>query len=145
MSKLATTLRDEITRLARKEAKTQIASLRKANTQYRGDIASLKLQVQDLSRKLAFLEQQERKRVSKVGSEVSTEGKRFSRRGLITHRRKLGLSAADYGKLVGVSAQTIYSWENGKSKPRTQQLAALVATRNLRKREALKQLELLAG
>ncbi len=56
-----------------------------------------------------------------------------------------GLSAADYADLVGVSAQTVYSWEQGKSKPRDTQLAALVAVRDLGKRDAWKRLELLNG
>jgi DNA-binding transcriptional regulator YiaG len=145
MSKIATILREEITRLARKEVKDQIEALRKANAQYRRDIAQLKREAASLSKQVAFLQQLERKRASEVGSKVSTEGKRFSLRGLISHRQKLGLSAADYGKLVGVSAQTVYNWECGNSKPRDQQLAALVAVRNLRKREAVKRLELLEG
>jgi DNA-binding transcriptional regulator YiaG len=46
---------------------------------------------------------------------------------------------------VGVSAQTIYNWEHGKSKPRDEQLGSLFAVRDMGKREALKQLELLEG
>jgi DNA-binding transcriptional regulator YiaG len=44
-----------------------------------------------------------------------------------------------------VTAQTIFNWEHGKSKPRDQQLASLVVVRRLGKREALKRLELLEG
>jgi DNA-binding transcriptional regulator YiaG len=145
MSKIAAVLREEITRLARKEAKVQTQVLRKANAQYRHDIAQLKRQAGALAKQVAFLQQQERKRTSKGMAEGEIEGKRFSRRGLKAHRRKIGLSAADYATLVGVSAQTIYNWELGKSKPRDQQLAALVAVRELGKREALKRLELLEG
>ncbi len=78
-------------------------------------------------------------------SAADVEGKRFSRRGLKTHREKVGLSAADYAKLVGVSAQTIYNWERGTSKPRQEQFASLIAVRDLGKREAWKRLELLEG
>jgi len=59
--------------------------------------------------------------------------------------RRLGLSAADYARLVGVSSLTIYNWEHGKSRPRKEQLAALVAVRGIGKREALRRLELLKG
>lgn len=55
----------------------------------------------------------------------------------------MGLSAADYAKLVGVSELTIYNWESGKTRPRQEQFAALVAVRGIEKREALKRLELL--
>ena len=74
---------------------------------------------------------------------ADVEGKRFSRRGLKTHRQKVVLSASDYGKLVGVTGQTVYNWENGKSKPRDEQFAALVGVRAFGKREAWKRLELL--
>ena len=40
------------------------------------------------------------------------------------HRTKLGLSASDYAKLVGVHPITIYSWEQGKTKPRKEQEGA---------------------
>ena len=47
--------------------------------------------------------------------------------------------------VVGVTGQTVYNWEQGKSKPRDEQLAALVAVRELGKREAVNRLELLEG
>jgi DNA-binding transcriptional regulator YiaG len=62
---------------------------------------------------------------------------RFSARSVKAQRNRLGLSAADYGKLVGVSGLTIYSWEHEKSRPRKAQLAALIAVRGIGKREAL--------
>ena len=33
------------------------------------------------------------------------------------HREKLGLSAAGYGSLVGVTGQTICNWEQGRNRP----------------------------
>ena len=65
------------------------------------------------------------------------ESVRFSARSVKAQRSRLGLSAADYGKLVGVSGLTIYNWEHDKSRPRQAQLAALVAVRGIGKREAL--------
>ncbi len=145
MSTLVSVLKHEITRLARKEVAAGTEVLRKANAQYRRDIAQLKRQTDALSKQVTYLEQQEKKRVSKRVPVTSAEGKRFSQRGLTTHRKTVGLSAADYAKLVGVSAQTIYGWEQGKSKPRVQQLAALLAVRDLGMREAQKRLRLLEG
>jgi DNA-binding transcriptional regulator YiaG len=46
----------------------------------------------------------------------------------------LGLSAADMGVLLGVSAQTVYNWEAGKTLPRTAQLSAIAAIRKMGKR-----------
>jgi DNA-binding transcriptional regulator YiaG len=140
---IATVLKDEIARLARKEVKVGTGALRKANSQYRRDIAKLKRQVDDLTKQVAYLERREKQRVNRAAPEELAEGRRFSARGLKVHRAKLGLSAADYAALVGVSAQTIYSWEHGQSKPRDAQLAALVSVRGLGKRDAQKRLELL--
>ena len=145
MPSIAAVFKQEITRLARKEVKAQTEATRKASAQYRRDIAQLKRRVAGLSKQVAHLEQQERRRAAKGAPATGVGGRRFSARGLKTHREKVGLSAADYSTLVGVTAQTIYSWEQGKSKPRDEQLAALVAVRELGKREALKRLELLEG
>ena len=73
------------------------------------------------------------------------EGIRFRADGIKSHRTKLGLSAKDYGRLVGVAGLTIYQWEGGKNRPRAAQLAKLAAVRGLGKREAIKRLELLDG
>ncbi len=61
---------------------------------------------------------------------------RFRADGFASLRKKLGLSAADMGKLLGVSLQTIYHWEKGQSKPRIQQLHSIAEVRKLGKRGA---------
>ncbi len=140
MPNIAAVLKAEITRLARKETKAAASGLRKANAQYRRDIARLKREAQSLKRAVEFLESQERKRLQKPVPLIEVEGKRFSASWLKSHREKLGVAAADYAELVGVSAQTIYNWENGRAKPRKEQLAALAAVRGLGKREAMRRL-----
>jgi DNA-binding transcriptional regulator YiaG len=50
------------------------------------------------------------------------------------------VSAADFGQLVGASAQQIYKWETGNAVPRASQQAALAAVRGIGKREAGKRL-----
>ncbi len=144
MPSIAAVLKQEITRLARKEVKMQTEAIRSANAHYRRDIAQLKRQVVGLLKQVAYLEQQERKRAAKGTPVAIAEGRR-SAHGLKTHRERVGLSAADYSQLVGVTAQTVYSWEQGKSKPRDEQLAALLAVKDLGQREAWNRLELLSG
>tara|TARA_R110002111_G_scaffold52068_9_gene90940 strand:+ start:1075 stop:1494 length:420 start_codon:yes stop_codon:yes gene_type:complete len=137
MANLAQTLKSEIARLARKEIRQEIAALRKAATQYRTDIAELKRQVKEQQRRIAFLEKQEGKRSKTIKTPREEGGRtRFSAKGLRSHREKLGISAADYASLVGVSAQSIYHWEQEKSTARKSQLPALVAVRKLGVREA---------
>ncbi len=146
MPNLASVLKDEIRRVARKEIKSQTGVTKRASAQHRRDIAELKRQVQTLTKQVTFLERQEKRRVSKTQpSKEAAEKARFSRSWLKSHRQRLGLSAANYATLVGVSAQTIYNWEQGDSKPRPQQVVALATVRGLGKREALKRLEMMSG
>ena len=142
MANIASVLRDEICRLARKEIRQQMAVTVKASAQHRRDIAELKRQVQQLKKAIGFLERQEKKRLGEQPVAKKAEGARFSARSVKAQRSRLGLSAKDYGRLVGVSEMTIYNWEQGKSKPQAKQLAALVAVRGIGKREAVKRLEM---
>ncbi len=144
MPNLAVTLKEEIQRLARKEIKAQTGSTKQAVAKYRSEIAQLKRQMREQEKKIAFLEAQEQKRLGHPkATEESLEGIRFSARSVSAQRERLGLSAANYAKLVGVSPLTIYNWEQGKSRPRKEQLAALAAVRGIGKREALTKLELI--
>jgi DNA-binding transcriptional regulator YiaG len=144
MTTLAVALKDEIRRLARKEIKAHTGPTAQAVAQFRREIAKLKRQSRDYEKKIAFLEAQERKRVgTPAPTSGADEGGRFSARSVKAQRRRTGLSAADYAKLVGVSGLTIYNWENGKSRPRKEQLASLIAVRGLGKRQAQAKLELL--
>ncbi len=144
MTTLAIALKDEIRRLARKEIRAQTGHTSRAVAQYRREIARLKRQQRDQEKKLAFLASQTRKTVaSPTASPDLNGGTRFSARSVRAQRRRTGLSAADYAKLVGVSPLTIYNWEHDKSRPRQGQFTALVALRGLGKREAQTKLELL--
>jgi len=101
----------------------------------------MKRRLSDLQHKVTPLEKQVRKGVSTQVREVDAERVRFTAKGLRSQRKRLGLSAADYGKLIGVTGQTIYSWEGGTSRPRQQQVARIASLRRLGKREARARLE----
>ncbi len=139
MPNLAHVLKDEIRRLARREIKAELGPARKASAQYRRDIAALKRQLRDQARQIAALERADKK-ARKADPETSP-AVRFSPKWLQAHRERLELSAADYGALVGVSSQTVYNWEQGKTRPQPQQLQAWSVVRKLGKREAWKRLD----
>jgi DNA-binding transcriptional regulator YiaG len=145
MPNLTTTLNDHIRRLARREIRSQTKATKRLTTQYRRDIAALKRQVASLRKTVAFLEAQEKRRVAKHPTAQPVVGVRFRADGLKSHRAKLGLSAADYGRLVGASGLSVYHWESGKARPRREQVAKLVAVRGIGKREAGRRLEMLNG
>lgn len=145
MPDVAAVLREEIARLARREVRQQVDPLRKLVAGQRRTIAALRRQIATLARNQAFLQQQEQRRLAANPDPESAPGVRFSSRSVRADRARSGLSAQDYGRLVGVSAQTIYNWERGKTRPRGSVLAKWASVRGLRKREAARRLELLAG
>lgn len=139
MSNIGALLKSEITRLARREVRGEVAALRKQSAGYRRDIAAMKRQIIEMQRQIAASN-----RVTKGTQTTAAPTKsikaRFSAAGLKSHRAKLGLSASDYGQLAGVSAQSIYNYEAGKAAPRQSQIAALASLRTLGKREAMARL-----
>jgi DNA-binding transcriptional regulator YiaG len=143
MPNIAAVLKEEICRLAKREINVSTSSTKGAVAQFRRDIAKLKRIVQTQQREISFLKTQEKKRVGQpqVNGDEELEGVRFSARSAKAQRERLGLSQQNYAKLVGVSSMTIYNWETGKTRPRDEQLAALVALRGIGKREALAKLE----
>ena len=72
--------------------------------------------------------------------EKAKERDKFSPDTIRKERERLKLSAADYGRLVGVSHLTIYNWEHGRSRPRAKQLEAWLSIRGISRREAWKRL-----
>ncbi|MFN4352726.1 MAG: helix-turn-helix domain-containing protein [Hylemonella sp.] len=135
MPNLATLLKSEISRIARKEVRAETQAFKKASAQYRSDIAALKRRIAGLESTLKKLDKTS-SRNRKTAEEPAQLPLRFRVDGFATLRKKLGLSAADMARLLGVSAQSVYHWESGKSKPRAGQLAAIAQVRKLGKREA---------
>ena len=143
MPNVATVLREEIQRLARKEVKAAIGPLQKKGADQRRYIADLRRQVAALEREVARLVKHAGRQPRKAASAAPESEIRFSPKWVAADRRRLDLSARDYAALVGVSMLTIYNWEKGKSKPRAPQLAAWAEIRGIGKREALRRLEAL--
>lgn len=136
MPNIATALREEIARLARKELRAQTERMKKASAQYRRDIATLKRQAAKLERQVSLLEGQVFKKAPVAPAGNITAHVRFTAKGLRSQRKRLGLSANDYAKLAGVSPPSIYNWERETARPRKQQIATLAALRGLSKKEA---------
>lgn len=136
MPNIASVLKEEIARVARKEVRADTQPLKKSSASHRSDIAALK-------RRIAALEQMVR-RLGKRAGATTVEAEagppagsfRFSASGLMAQRKRLGLSAAEAGKLLGVSDQSVYKWENGKTRPRASQFAAIAALRGMSKKQA---------
>jgi DNA-binding transcriptional regulator YiaG len=146
MPNLLSLLNEKIRRVARREIRGQTQKTRRLTAQHRRDLAALKRQVAALTKTVAFLEKQEQRRVASPSPlPQEAKGVRFSAQSVKAQRARLGLSAKDFGRLVGVAALTIYSWESGKFRPRAKQLAGLAAIRHLGKRETRQRLEMIGA
>jgi DNA-binding transcriptional regulator YiaG len=142
MANIGTLLKQEISRLCRREIRREVETVKKASAAYRRDIAALKRQVHALEQKSTVLA----KRTAAVANApvaLPDRPVRFVAKGLRSLRARLGLSAKQLALLLGVSEQSVYNWETKKATPRKEQLAAIIAMRDLGKREAQQRLDAL--
>jgi len=149
MPNIGALLKEEIRRLARKEARALTAKLRR-------DTAKLKRTAAEHKRRLTTLERDNRRLVAeadvrlKEAVEASPEEIASARVGsagrIRALRRRLRLTQAEFGKLLGVSGNTVFLWESspGRLNLRARTKAAIVAARKLSAREAKRKLQLMA-
>ena len=135
MPNIASILKSEIARVARKEVRAEVESLKKAVGTYRSDIAALKRRAQALEQELKRFQRSQPK-PEPVAAPETGKTVRFSAEGLAKQRQRLGLSAEAVGLLVGTSGQSVYNWEDGKARPRAVHMAAIAALRGLSKAQA---------
>jgi DNA-binding transcriptional regulator YiaG len=140
MPNIASVLKSEISRVARKEVRGEVQSLRKSVNAYRSEIAALKRRTQALEQEIRRLSKTKTRVAPVAADEASPQALRFSAKGLASKRQQLALSAHDCGLLVGASGQTIYNWESGKARPLARHLPAIAALRNMGKRKAARRL-----
>lgn len=145
MPNIASVLKVEIVRLARKELRSEVDSIRKALAAARAEGAALKRRVSELERSLRQPARVAHARPpspspSPVEEADGADKFRFRASGMASNRKRLGLSAADFGLLVSASGQSVYAWEQGKARPRGKNLAAIAALRGVGKREVVERL-----
>lgn len=145
MPAITQVFRAEITRLARKEARGLVEPARKAATAARREVTALKRRIEQLERALAAVQKSARSGKAAAAAAATEKSLRFRPQGVRAHRDRLGLSAEDFGRLLGVSSQAIYNWEQGSARPRPAMLDKFAALRSIGKREALARLKSLNG
>lgn len=144
MPNLANALKEEIQRLARKEARSLTSALRKDGARLKRVAADLKRRVSKLERNnrrlVAEAERRRKEAMQVTGDEV--ESARITAKMVKGIRTKLNLSQAELAKLLGVNSQTVYQWEHkgGRLTFRGNAKAAIVAVRKLDRAEAQERL-----
>lgn len=139
MSSLISSLKSEITRVARKELKGELQSLRKATTVHRSEIAALKRQLKSLASELKAIKRTHKSAASPAPDADAPEkrsGIRFTAQRFAALRVKLGLTQAEIAKVLGASSLSVHKWETGAVQPRAAQLAKIASVMKLSKREA---------
>ena len=141
MSQLMTVMKDEIRRLARKEIVAVTAGMKKDQAMFRKTVAALRRQIKAHHYTIRQLLQVATKqaKMTVIAPETAEGSKaRVTAKGIRALRKKLKLSQAQFGKLVGVSGYTVLKWEHGSGplKLRSRTRRAFLAIRGLGIREA---------
>ncbi len=136
MGKMESAIRDEISRLARRENRKAVGPLLKERARLKGQIADLKKAVQGLEKSVTPLVRDRKASRSKLrATDEETQAARLSP-GLIRKlRKRLGLSQEGLGLLAGVTYWSVADWEHGRSRPNAANRSVIVALRKLGKRE----------
>ena len=150
MSNVVKVLKAEIMRISRKEAKGATQGIGKSNTWLRKIVADLKRRVlfleKDNKRLTATMKKYPVESPEKLDQEEGRKA-RLTSRGIRSLRRKLRLSQADFGKLLGITAHSVFLWEKkeGALNLRDKTKAAILSIRGLSAREARTKLDEAGG
>lgn len=136
MANVASLLKSEISRIARKEVRAETLGLKKTIGVYRAELAALKKRALAMEVELRRLSKAHAKSAPVEAPTHPAQKLRFTAKGLATQRRRLGLSAHECGLLLGTSGQSVYNWEDGKARPRARFLPAIAALRSMGKKNA---------
>jgi DNA-binding transcriptional regulator YiaG len=142
MPNIGAVLKQEIQRLSARESRIQTESLRRAATAHRKQMSKMRAQMAALESQLASLQKSLKAatRATAAPEKPSKAVRPMRAAAIRAMRARLGITAAQLAKLVGVSDQSIYNWEHEKAKPMAAQAAALLALKVLGKRQVRERL-----
>ena len=141
MGKLESAIKDEITRIAKNQAK-------EATKKLKDEISRLKTKTSSLSSEITKLKKQRdsdkvRQRAEKIRKSAAEDPKsiRINGKWLKSLRRRLKVTQTEFGALVGASLPSVANWEANKSIPKDESKAKIAALRQMSSRDAKKLLE----
>lgn len=162
MTAFSESFRSEVARIARKENKGDITSLRKLTASQRGEIAALKRDVKALAGQVRGLAKALEKSLASIGRQPSgsqaadasrvpgaagtvspKRGGRpfvFSHEALLAKRKAFQMSQKEMAQLLDASPLSVYKWETGKVTPRAAQLLRVREVLKMGVREARKKI-----
>ena len=142
MSSLITSLKSEIARIAKKEMKADLLSMRKALTTHRSEIAALKRQIKILNTEIKVARSSS-KSAGLVPNAAATRARpfKFNASRFAQLRTTWGITQVQMAQLLGTSSLTVHKWEKGMTNPRAAQRERIAAIMKLGKRQVMQQLQ----
>lgn len=131
---------DEVRRLARKEIKLAVAPLLETVSDLRRLVAEQKKRIAALEKRLPNESADEKISIGDESESGSDRNVRINAAGIVRLRNKLGLTQAEFAKVVGVAMHTVSVWEQGRRTPRKAQKVRICALRKVGKRELKRRL-----
>ena len=150
MSNVAKVLKAEIARISKKEAKSATRGIGKSNVWLRKTVADLRKRVVLLekdNKRLATAMKKYQVAQPQAPDQEGASKARFTSRGILALRKKLRLSQADFGKLLGTTPHAVYLWEKKDAalNLRDKTKAAILSIRGIGAREAKEKLKEVGG
>ena len=149
MPDIAKVLKDEVSRISRRETNKAIASVSRPAAGLRRTAADLKRRVAQLEKELRSL----RKTIDGLTKAHppavpdTADKARITAKGMRSMRRRLRLSGQAFARLLGITPQVVYGWEkaSGPLRMRRTTRAVILAVRGIGAREAQKRLKEIKG
>jgi DNA-binding transcriptional regulator YiaG len=142
MPNVAQVLKEEITRLARREVRAVCNPLREQVRSLRETVKKQQEIIRRLEKSLSKMADVSAVTTTSLFAPEEEETRaRATPASIRRHRHRLGLSQAALGELLKVSTNSVANWESGASKPRPQHRMALLRLRDLGVRDVASMLE----
>ncbi len=141
MPDIAQLLKNEISRLARKEIRMATDPLQEQLIDLRRTVREQRKTIAKLHQHVAQLQALATSPTDKILEASNIESGRkihLAPASIKNHRKRLGLSQGQLGQLLKVSTNTIVRWEQGKSKPRKAYRTGIAQLRTMGVRQVKK-------
>ena len=132
MPNIATILKSEIQRLAKREVKSAVTPLQKTITSLRKELGMLKKELKAAAKNAKVAAKSVKAAKEQSEEETTITRVRPTAKTMISLRTKFGMTQSEFGKLLNVGRITIARWENQEGKLDIRQ-AARVAFAGIQK------------